>query len=63
MDKIAIIAGDSVIYWNSIILTLAAATAICFFLALYIGRCANAVAGFAAAASSLPKKANMHGKR
>jgi prolipoprotein diacylglyceryltransferase len=48
MDKIAIIAGDSVIYWNSIILTLAAATAICFFLAFYIGKCGNAVAGFAA---------------
>ena len=29
-------------------LTLAAATAICFFLAFYIGKCGNAVAGFAA---------------
>ena len=53
MDKIAVIAGDSVIYWNSIILTLAAATAICFFLALYIGRCGNAVAGFAAVPLSI----------
>lgn len=53
MDKIAIIAGDSVIYWNSIILTLAAATAICFFLAFYIGKCGNAVAGFAAVPLSI----------
>jgi len=53
MDKIAIIAGDTVIYWNSIILTLAAATAICFFLAFYIGKCGNAVAGFAAVPLSI----------
>ena len=53
MDKIAIIAGDSVIYWNSIILTLAAATAICFFLAFYIGKCGNAVAGFTAVPLSI----------
>lgn len=53
MDKIAIIAGDTVIYWNSIVLTLAAATAICFFLAFYIGKCGNAVAGFAAVPLSI----------
>ncbi len=53
MDKIAIITDSSVIYWNSIILTLAAATAICFFLAFYIGKCGNAVAGFAAVPLSL----------
>ena len=47
MDKIAYIAGETVIYWNSIVLTLAAATAIFFFLAFYIGKCGNAVAGFA----------------
>ena len=38
MDKIAYIAGETVIYWNSIVLTLAAATAIAFFLAFYIGK-------------------------
>ena len=48
MDKIAYIAGETVIYWNSIVLTLAAATAILFFLAFYIGKCGNAVAAFAA---------------
>lgn len=48
MDKIAYIAGETVIYWNSIVLTLAAATAIFFFLAFYIGKSGNAVAGFAA---------------
>lgn len=49
MDKIAYISGETVIYWNSVVLTLAAATAILFFLAFYIGKCGNAVAAFAAA--------------
>lgn len=48
MDKIAYIAGEQVIYWNSIVLTLAAATAVFFFLAFYIGKCGNAVAAFVA---------------
>ncbi len=48
MDKLALILGETTIYWNSIILTLAAATAAFFFLAFYIGKCGNAVAGFAA---------------
>ncbi len=48
MDKLAFILGETTIYWNSIVLTLAAATAACFFLAFYIGKCGNAVAGFAA---------------
>lgn len=47
MDRIAFISGGTAVYWNSIILTLAAATAIFFFLAFYIGKCGNAVAGFA----------------
>ncbi len=53
MDKIAVILEESVIYWNSIVLTLAAVTAILFFLAFYIGKCGNAVAGFAAVPMSL----------
>ena len=53
MDKIAYISGETVIYWNSIVLTLAAATAIFFFLAFYIGKCGNAAAGFAAVPLSL----------
>ena len=53
MDKIALIQGDLVLYWNSIVLTLAAVTAILFFLAFYIGKCGNAVAGFAAVPMSL----------
>ena len=48
MDKIAYISGGTVVYWNSIVLTLAAATAICFFLAFYIGKGGNVAAGFAA---------------
>ena len=46
MDQIALISGTNVLYWNSIILTLATATAICFFLAFYFGVSSNAVAGF-----------------
>ena len=38
MDRIAFIVGGSCIYWDSIILTLAAGVAICTFLALYRGR-------------------------
>lgn len=38
MDRIAFVCGNTVLYWNSIVLTLAAATAICGFLALYRGR-------------------------
>lgn len=53
MDKIAYIAGDQVIYWNSVVLTLAAATAVMFFLAFYIGKCGNAVAAFAAVPMSI----------
>lgn len=53
MDKIAYITGETVIYWNSIVLTLAAATAILFFLAFYIGKCGNAVAAFAAVPVSI----------
>ena len=53
MDKIAFIGGSSVVYWNSIVLTLAAATAICFFLAFYIGKCGNAVAAFAVVPAAL----------
>jgi len=47
MDRIAFIMGELFIYWNSIILTLAAAGAICLFLAFYLNKCGNAVAGFA----------------
>lgn len=48
MDKLALIYGDTFIYWNSIVLTLAAMVAILFFLAFYIGKGGNVVAGFAA---------------
>ena len=53
MDKLAFINGESFLYWNSIVYTLAAATAIAFFLAFYIGKCGNAVAGFAAVPFSI----------
>ena len=47
MDKIAFYSGGTAIYWNSVILTLAAATALCFFLAFYLGKNGNGAAGFA----------------
>lgn len=47
MDKIAFIAGDSFVYWTSVLYALAAATAICFFLAFYLNKSGNAAAGFA----------------
>ncbi len=53
MDKLALISGESFLYWNSIVYTLAAATAIAFFLAFYIGKGGNAVAGFAAVPLSI----------
>ena len=53
MDKIAFYSGGTAIYWNSVILTLAAATALCFFLAFYLGKSGNGAAGFAAVPVSL----------
>ena len=53
MDKLAFINGETLIYWNSIVYTLAAATTICFFLAFYLGKRGNAVAGFAAVPLSM----------
>ena len=47
MGKIAFYSGSLPIYWNSVILTLAAATAVCFFLAFYLGKSGNGAAGFA----------------
>ena len=53
MDKIAFYSGGTAIYWNSVILTLAAATALCFFLAFYLGKSGNGAAGFAAVPVSM----------
>ncbi len=43
MDRIAFIMGDTFVYWSSVVLTMAAATAICFFLAFYLGKSGNGV--------------------
>ena len=48
MDKLAFVYEGTFFYWNSIVLTLAAVVAILFFLAFYIGKGGNMVAGFAA---------------
>jgi len=53
MDKLAFISGETFLYWNSIVYALAAAVTICFFLAFYIGKSGNAVAGFAAVPLSM----------
>lgn len=44
MDKIAFIIGETFIYWNSIILTLGVAVAICIFLAFYLWKSGNGIA-------------------
>lgn len=44
MEKIAFISGGTFVYWSSIILALAAVTAIAFFAALYLKKSGNAVA-------------------
>ena len=36
MERIALIAGDSVIYWRSLLITAGTVTAIMFFLAFYL---------------------------
>ncbi len=43
MDRIAFIMGETFVYWSSIVLTLAAAGAICLFLAFYLGKSGNGV--------------------
>lgn len=53
MDKIAFIVGDSFVYWTSIFYCFAAAAAICLFLAFYLNKSGNAVAGFAAVPLSI----------
>ena len=53
MDKLAYVSGETFLYWNSIVLTLAAATAICFFLASYLYKSGNALAGFTAVPACL----------
>ena len=48
MNRIAFIFNSNIIYWNSLVLVLASAVAICFFLALYLPRSKNANAAFIA---------------
>lgn len=48
MEQYAMIMGETFLSWNALILTAAAAVSICFFLAFYLGKTGNAIAGFAA---------------
>ena len=47
MERIAFISGNTFLYWNSVILALAGAVAVCIFLWAYLGRNGKAAAGFA----------------
>lgn len=49
MDRIALIIGNTFLYWNSVLLTLGVATAICFFLAFYHTRADSSGASAAVA--------------
>ena len=53
MDKIAFIIGETYVYWQSVILMLAALTAGLMFLGLYIGKSGNAAGAFAAVPLSM----------
>ena len=48
MDRIAFIIGETFVFWSPIILSLAALSAACVFLALYLGKGGGVVGGFAA---------------
>ena len=48
MNRIAFIFHSNIIYWNSLILVLAGAAAVCFFLAFYLAESKNANAAFIA---------------
>ena len=53
MERSAFIIGEDFIYWSAIILTLAAASAACVFVALYLGKSGNGVAAAMAVPLSL----------
>ncbi len=48
MERIAFIFGNTFIYWNSVVLTLAAGAAVCIFLAFYLPRGSGSAAAVAA---------------
>ena len=52
MERIAFIIGETFIYWHSIILALAAAAAMCMFLAFWLGRGGSLLSGLLTAAVS-----------
>lgn len=47
MERIAFVFGSSFVYWSSVVITLAAAGAICLFLALYLKKSENTLAASA----------------
>lgn len=47
MERIAFYFGGAAVYWQNLVLALAAVTAICFFLSFYLGKTGNPAAAFA----------------
>lgn len=57
MDQIAFIIGETFIYWSSILLALAAAVAVCFFLGFYLWKSGNGIAAALAVPLSIAASA------
>ena len=53
MNRIAYIYGETLIYWSSIVLTLAAVSAVCLFVACYLYKFEDGVAAAAAVPLSI----------
>ncbi len=52
MERIALIIGETFVYWHSIVLTLAVAASVCLFLAFWLGQGGSWTEGLCAAALS-----------
>lgn len=53
MDRVALILGDTFLYWNSIVLVLSGAAAVCLFLCAYLGRGGSGIAAAVAVPAAL----------
>lgn len=53
MDRVALILGDSFLYWNSALLVLAGAAAVCLFLCAYLGSGGSGLAAAVAVPAAL----------
>ena len=53
MERVALILGDTFLYWNSIVLVLSGAAAVCLFLCAYLGSGGSALAAAVAVPAAL----------